>query len=435
MERRGSGRVVGVLAAVLIVAAVGTSRVSAQSDPSTGESAPAKPPGGDPAQQPARPTTPEVVSAVNGRDGASRAGLGDRITIRVAGLSEADCEHPVLFLAGIPLTDLEAERCDPGDAAAGVEGEIGFHLARDAGEPGVLEPGTAWRALLGRPHSFTREIRLSVGASANRPWPTRVAKFHLVVIPQSSFYYFLLGLGLVVTLFVVLARRSNLLRDGQAEPQPGKRPPYSLSRTQLAFWTLLSVAAYLFIWMVTGELDTLTESVLALLGIGSGTALGASMIDGGKKKAAVAAAAQEEGEKQALGEAIASLKDQLAKAAPGTEAVALTESLAAKTRRLVELRQLDAVKTSPVKRGASGNFFSDVLGDAQGISIQRFQLFVWTVVLGLIFVGSVYRSLAMPEFSNTLLGLMGISSGTYLGFKFPEQHPAGDGEGAPPATP
>jgi len=27
----------------------------------------------------------------------------------------------------------------------------------------------------------------------------------------------------------------------------------------------------------------------------------------------------------------------------------------------------------------------------------------------------------MPEFNTTLLGLMGISSGTYLGAKFPEQ--------------
>ena len=30
----------------------------------------------------------------------------------------------------------------------------------------------------------------------------------------------------------------------------------------------------------------------------------------------------------------------------------------------------------------------------------------------------------MPEFSTTLLGLMGISSGTYLGFKLPEKKQA-----------
>jgi hypothetical protein len=45
---------------------------------------------------------------------------------------------------------------------------------------------------------------------------------------------------------------------------------------------------------------------------------------------------------------------------------------------------------------------------------------VWTWVLGIIFISSVYHGLQMPQFNPTLLGLMGISSGTYLGFKVPE---------------
>ena len=49
------------------------------------------------------------------------------------------------------------------------------------------------------------------------------------------------------------------------------------------------------------------------------------------------------------------------------------------------------------------------------------EIVVWTVVLGFVFVTEIYQSLAMPEFSATLLSLMGITSGTYLGFKFPEQ--------------
>ena len=42
-------------------------------------------------------------------------------------------------------------------------------------------------------------------------------------------------------------------------------------------------------------------------------------------------------------------------------------------------------------------------------------------MLGIMFLSSVYNDLTMREFSPTLLGLMGISSGTYIGFKFPEQ--------------
>jgi hypothetical protein len=70
---------------------------------------------------------------------------------------------------------------------------------------------------------------------------------------------------------------------------------------------------------------------------------------------------------------------------------------------------------------ASQGFVNDLLNDNSGISFHRFQIVVWTIVLGIIFVESVYSRLAMPEFSGTLLALMGISSGTYLGFKGTEK--------------
>ena len=75
------------------------------------------------------------------------------------------------------------------------------------------------------------------------------------------------------------------------------------------------------------------------------------------------------------------------------------------------------METRPVSSG----FWSDILTDANGISFHRFQMFAWTMVLGFIFVVGVYERLAMPEFNTTLLALMGISAGTYLGFKIPER--------------
>ena len=41
-------------------------------------------------------------------------------------------------------------------------------------------------------------------------------------------------------------------------------------------------------------------------------------------------------------------------------------------------------------------------------------------------VAELTRTLSMPEFSTTLLTMMGINSGVYLGFKMPE------GKAAPP---
>ena len=89
--------------------------------------------------------------------------------------------------------------------------------------------------------------------------------------------------------------------------------------------------------------------------------------------------------------------------------------------RLAELNDQIATLAPPADAGVSKGFLRDVLSDRSGYSFHRFQIFAWTIVLGIIFISSVYNSLSMPEFSATLLGLMGISSGTYIGFKFPEK--------------
>ena len=63
----------------------------------------------------------------------------------------------------------------------------------------------------------------------------------------------------------------------------------------------------------------------------------------------------------------------------------------------------------------------DFLSDDDGLSFHRFQMFAWTIVLLCIFVTSVFKTLTMPDFDSTLLALMGISGGTYVGFKLPKQ--------------
>ena len=86
------------------------------------------------------------------------------------------------------------------------------------------------------------------------------------------------------------------------------------------------------------------------------------------------------------------------------------------------IKEIDELLASrPVSKG----FFEDVLTDDVGISFHRFQMFAWTIVLGIIFIASVYRQLAMPEFNETLLALLGISSGTYMGFMIAEPRTAG----------
>ncbi|MEH2115204.1 hypothetical protein [Nostoc sp.] len=141
--------------------------------------------------------------------------------------------------------------------------------------------------------------------------------------------------------------------------------PFSLSISQLAFWTFLIFGSYLIIYGITGDYaNILTRQSLILLGINSVTAFGTSLIDG-----------------------------------QGNE------------------------ENRKGSQGISEGFFTDILSDINGINFHRFQkTFIWTVAIGLFFVLEVIKNLAMPEFDDTLLTLQGISAATYLGLRGQEQH-------------
>ena len=365
MTRRRSPALRCALSVVLLACGlVASLPLQAQAEPvSTSEPAApaptlAPPPAAAPAPQP-------VVRDVRSDrdDRPRRAGLGDRIAVLVDHLdqllarTDGGCQGLVLFLDGIAIAGVPPVSCNEADGA------VRFELDRND------ESDRAWHMLLGEPPGLERQVRVSLGPNVNSPVRTQVLDFELEILPGLAFGFYLAGLVLVLALLVRLARTTALLRDPHQTPPPDGRAPYSLARFQLAFWSFLAVAAYVFLWMITEELDTITGSVLGLLGIGAGTALGSSVIDAGKEEKAATA---------------------------GQPTV-----------------------------GASQGFLRDLLQDGEGVSLYRFQMFVWTLVLGIIFVASVYEKLAMPSFSPSLLGLMGISSGTFLGAKFPEDKPKG----------
>ena len=60
----------------------------------------------------------------------------------------------------------------------------------------------------------------------------------------------------------------------------------------------------------------------------------------------------------------------------------------------------------------------ELVQETNSPSLHRFQMIAWTVILGLIFLHSVYFTLAMPKFDATLLALMGIINSTYIGYKW-----------------
>lgn len=338
--------------------------------------------------------------------------LGDRLVVRVAGLdaflaAEAKRADDLrLFLDGVELTGMapEAVQSAPGAAAAS---DVRFRLGRDA------ENRDAWRSLLGpfrvHPRQLTVGVGLAGGPELDGSSETEIA---FQAVREKLFWVFLGLLAALLVLFFWVpmpngGRLSDSLRDRQVHADPGQKRPFSLARCQMAWWFFLVLGAYVFLWMVLNDLDTLTGSVLTLMGIGSGTALGAAMIDSNKQAEQARAKAELDAAKAA------------AKAVPELEGVQTVplEVATAEATAQAKFDRLDG-SVKPHRRSV----LADLLSDGNGYSFHRFQIVVWTIVLGIIFVVSVQKELAMPQFSEILLGLMGISAGTYLGFKVPERH-------------
>lgn len=233
--------------------------------------------------------------------------------------------------------------------------------------------------------------------------------------------------GLLALLWggIYLSMGTSLIRDMDLPLRADGCPQFSLSRLQLAFWTYLTVAAFLTIWLVTDRLDTLNATVLVLLGISSGTTIASKLVntltlDGGSIPLDPERAARRHKPAALLRKELEEELRQLEAKANELEAKpdfnggdANYKQLCARGQRLRD--DLDYLNGNRFTR-----FCVDLLAENGSVTIHRLQVVVWTVVLGVVFIARVRRELSMPVFSETLLGLMGLSSATYIALKVPE---------------
>lgn len=326
--------------------------------------------------------------------------LRQTIVVQAQGLSEwANKNNPLdllLYLNGLSLKGVKPE------IDLVFQNKLVYKLERDPANAANVQ---IWNGLFGRPQFGASDtVRVTVGPEG-KPFPVVGDQTVGVQSIQTVGFwiYVALFLGLLCAV-VQLARYSDLLRD-PGPAIPGSPKTFSLARTQMTFWFLLIVAAYGFIWLATGATDTITPSVLGLMGISAATGLAGVVVDSSKQTKADADLAQ--------------LKSQLA----SLQVEQTQQGANFPAARLQVLNDLSAEiskrqqVTWPAK---SQGFLNDILSDANGVSFHRLQIGVWTIVLGIIFSVAVYNSLSMPTFSDTLLGLMAISGGTYIGFKIPE---------------
>jgi len=378
-----------------------------------------------------------------------RAGLKDEIWVDVKNLNEwvaevnrrarsarlpnREVRDLVPFFNGSPMNGVHPNyvKYDEEDHVSSLR----FKLVRNK------DSSEAWARIWEHP-KFERRMGVSVGFPTGEEVPTLVVsdatdprfQFDMLIVRKVRFWSGISLLLLAFGVFIWLARKTDIIRDTTGEKRPDNNWPYSLARTQMAVWFFLVSASFFFLWVLTGSMNTLTSSVLALIGISAGTALGAAMIDVSSPSST----------RQSAGDL-----PRVNLARPRNEIVAeLEKAIDQKNIELTQVKQQRAALTDNDKPALARNeaevkrlteiikelenqkgYFSypawrgvmnDLLGEDNVITFHRFQMFVWTLLLAIIFVIHVYNDLSMPEFDGTLLGLLGISAGTYVGFKLPE---------------
>lgn len=176
----------------------------------------------------------------------------------------------------------------------------------------------------------------------------------------------LLIILLTVGLFWVLAIKTDILRDANTCSDPEGKNTFSLGRTQFGVWTVIVFCSFIYLLTLTGDPSEIefTQSVVILLGISVSTTVVSRSID-----------------------------------------TNTSNSL---------------VKNKATGDGCSKGFLRDILSDAGGISVHRFQQVLFTLLLIYVFLHSLYQLENFPDVDNYLLVLSGISSGGYLGIKMNE---------------
>jgi hypothetical protein len=335
--------------------------------------------------------------------------MGDSLKIKATGanaqsireeLKKVDISRAVtLYLDGVRMANLPVtvSEAKPGSAL-----QLRFTLVRKSSDD---ENRKSWDMFLEKQTGYEMKPAVALAVGNAIPWDVQRPNSFTFYIAKATTIALIFSVGLLifVTAFYLLVKNPAALRDS-------KDGFYSLGKSQMAFWGLLVVLTFVGVLFVTGNMERIPAQVLVLLGISGATGLGAVVIGENKKS-------MKESENRVTATKLREEQEKLEKeqlAAPATFTQASKDRLAA-IKLDIEALSNQAQPVEP------GRFWRDICDDGNGFSFHRFQVVIWTGVLGGIFVWSVAQVMSMPEFPETLLVLMGISNGTYLGFKIPEK--------------
>ncbi|MBS1495106.1 MAG: hypothetical protein JST55_16490 [Bacteroidetes bacterium] len=364
------------------------------------------------------PSKTAFVKKVYNVDGEKNdAGVGDCIFIEVENLpalldaAKRNSLGIILFIDNMPVKKLYA--IYPG----GDINKLKFNLDRK--EPGY----ETWYTVFRSPTSLHKNVMISVGLENGDAIPIHkdAGKFSFIVIKKWKFYT---AIGFIISIILILlwlSKTKGILCENVPQFNRPVSIPYSLAYCQMAFWFCIVISFYLILFLILTDPPVLTSSVLVLIGISSVTALGATVLNQQNNIAPIENLNKLNAEAKTLEDRIKEITNIENQSPQPINMEELKKEREEKTTRFTEISIIKSQTIFPTKARESRGFIMDMLTDSDGsIAFNRFQIAVWTIVLGFIFIYNTWKDLSMPDFDPTLLGLMGISSGTYLGFKFPE---------------
>jgi len=371
------------------------------------------------AQTPAPKPDTVVDAYLDGSPKEKSAALSDILVVNVAHLNSLMITSNSVKQVRLFVNDIEIEGSVPvGWYLHGDGADLKFLLQRNAANE------KTWNMLLGYPEFgkqfYTLPVTISVGLTGQSAQPSKVSSFQFVRIDKGWLWGCIVVLIFYFWVLFRYAKRTPMLRDAPADLTPLGIPdlaagnaPYSLGKVQMAFWFSIVLASYIFIWLITDNYELITTGTLVLIGIGAATGLGAVSINNNKSDGTV--------------KRIQDLQAQQADLRQATDLLRASLPAAGIEGKMAYNNFLDGQLTSNINNLINGlkigkdNFFNDILTDENGVSFHRLQMVVFTMVLGFVFLYTVWATLNMPDFSATLLTMQGITAGTYLGFKIPEK--------------
>ena len=301
-----------------------------------------------------------------------------------------------------------------------------FHLLRND------ENAAAWQPLLAAASFTPRTVEVGLVLGTPAPGAALIVQadhtqptFKLVLLSPRWMVAALAAVLVVILVVLFCAKRTNILRDAMLPQLAPRDQPFSLGRTQMAFWLAVVFSSFWYLFVLLVDYNTLTSQALMLMGVSGATAAFAVAIDANKDTPIGAA----NDTLRAIG--LHTYQDVLQLDQEIAERQAMLQKAPASAVDATRKLQTEIFDRQNRKRTwreltlpyVSQGWWHDLTTDINGPALHRLQMVAWTLAFGMLFLLDVYRTLSMPPFSQLQLSLMGITSAGYLGFKYPEvQH-------------